>query len=128
MHIFGFWIPKLSRIEPLEQRKDKEAFLLSEPEDKDRVRGEIQYIHPDTDRVKIVLEKGTPSFPEQFSLERLFYDDESGVFFFYTDKSLNKTAIENIRRSIYSVFKEMFHSHKHHTGDEDSILVSYLIR
>jgi len=124
MHIFGFWIPKLSKSR-LEQRKEEDKFLLSEERDEDKVWGTLKYQHPTDEGIKVQLERDIPSFPKTLFLKRLFYDDESGIFFFYTEKSLGKSAISNIQRSIYSVFKEMFHSHEHHSGDEDSILVAY---
>ena len=124
MHIFGFWIPKLSK-SSLEQRKQEDKFLLSEEKDEDRVWGILKYQHPIDEDIKILLEKETSSFPKKLFLKRLFYDDESGIFFFYTEERLRKSAISNVQRSIYSVFKEMFHSHEHHFGDEDSILVAY---
>lgn len=127
MHIFGFWIPKLSKSR-LEQRKSEDEFLLSEEKDEDRIYGTLKYIHSkDNNVLDIALDKETLSFPKTLSLKRLFYDDESGIFFFYTEENLSKSAISNIQRSIYSVFKEMFHSHEHHFGDEDSILEAFHI-
>ena len=123
MHIFGFWIPKTNREEKIEHRENEKEVEISELGDEPKVSANLSF--DDNDNFLILLDKETDTFPQYLRLQLLFKDEETGFFFYSSCDSLSPESVEVIQRSIYSEFKEFFHSHVHHSGEEDSLLLAF---